>query len=129
MVAVIIGRELAVTVLRSLAYNRGLVIAASPLGKIKMAAQVVAILLLILGREQLQQFAVLGEVALWVVVVTALASGWDYYRDFIRSAGSKTADFSAARANRRRGALADLPSDRHEVVGRDRISRVDHPHR
>jgi CDP-diacylglycerol---glycerol-3-phosphate 3-phosphatidyltransferase len=51
MVAVIIGREFAVTGLRSLAYTRGVVIAASPLGKIKMIAQVVAILLLILGRE------------------------------------------------------------------------------
>src|SRR5687768_13081237 len=55
MVAVILGRELAVTVLRSLAHARGTVIAASPLGKFKMVSQVVAILLLILGREQLQQ--------------------------------------------------------------------------
>ena len=44
MVAVIIGREFAVTVLRSLAHARGVVIPASPLGKIKMVAQVVAIL-------------------------------------------------------------------------------------
>src|SRR6202043_4162098 len=47
MVAVIIGREFAVTALRSLAYARGVAIAASPLGKIKMVAQVVAILALI----------------------------------------------------------------------------------
>ena len=36
MVAVIIGREIAVTWLRSLAYARGVAIPASPLGKIKM---------------------------------------------------------------------------------------------
>src|ERR687892_1615523 len=71
MVAVILGRELAVTVLRSIAHARGTVIAASPLGKFKMVSQVVAILLLILGREQLQGFFVLGQVALWVVVVAA----------------------------------------------------------
>src|SRR4029077_686016 len=50
MVAVIIGREFAITGLRSLAYARGVVIAASPLGKIKMVAEVVAILALILSR-------------------------------------------------------------------------------
>src|SRR6266571_3106196 len=48
MVAVILGREFAVTVLRSIAHARGMVIPASPLGKIKMASEVVAILLLIL---------------------------------------------------------------------------------
>src|SRR5262245_19083407 len=44
MVAVIIGREFAVTVLRSLTYARGIAIPASPLGKVKMLAHVVAIL-------------------------------------------------------------------------------------
>ena len=43
IVAVIIGREFAVTGLRSLAYSRGVVIAASPLGKIKMVAEVVTV--------------------------------------------------------------------------------------
>ena len=49
MVAIIIGRELAVTALRNRAYSRGVPMPASPLGKIKMVAQVVAILALILG--------------------------------------------------------------------------------
>src|ERR1044072_7362495 len=49
MVAVIIGRESAVTALRSLAYTKGITIPACRLGKIKMASQVTAILLLILG--------------------------------------------------------------------------------
>jgi CDP-diacylglycerol--glycerol-3-phosphate 3-phosphatidyltransferase len=82
MVAVILGREFAVTVLRSIAYARGVVIAASPLGKFKMVSQVVAILLLILGRDHLQQFFILGRVALWVAVLTAVASAIDYYRRF-----------------------------------------------
>lgn len=98
MVAVILGRELGVTVLRSFAYSRGITIPASPLGKVKMMSQVVAILLLILGREYLQGFAVLGSVALWVVVVAALVSAADYYRRFvqIRSRHDVT-DFEAAR--------------------------------
>ena len=98
MVAIILGRELGVTVLRSLAYSRGVTISASPLGKIKMLSQVIAILLLILGREYLQQFFILGQIALWVVVVTALVSAGDYYRRFalVRSHLQVT-DFEAAR--------------------------------
>src|SRR5512144_1012542 len=49
MVALIIGREFAITALRSLAYTRGFTIPASPLGKAKMASQVTAILLLLLA--------------------------------------------------------------------------------
>jgi CDP-diacylglycerol--glycerol-3-phosphate 3-phosphatidyltransferase len=82
MVAVILGREFAVTVLRSIAYSRGVTIPASPLGKFKMASQVVAILLLILGRDHLRGFFVLGRIALWVVVVAAVVSALDYYRRF-----------------------------------------------
>src|SRR6185503_17957206 len=74
IVAVIIGREFAVTGLRSFAYARGISIPASPLGKIKMVAQVIAILLLILGAEYMQELFVLGKIGLWVVVVVAVAS-------------------------------------------------------
>jgi CDP-diacylglycerol--glycerol-3-phosphate 3-phosphatidyltransferase len=97
MVAVILGRELAVTVLRSIAYARGVVIAASPLGKVKMVSQVVAILLLILGRDHLQQFFVLGRIALWLAVITAVGSGVDYYRRFNHVlTGSRKAEGDAA---------------------------------
>ena len=99
MVAVILGREFAVTVLRGIAHARGVVIAASPLGKFKMVSEVVAILLLILGQDHLQQFFVVGTVALWVAFVTAVASGIDYYRRFNHvltrqpsEAGTHTAD-------------------------------------
>ena len=83
MVTVILGREFAVTVLRSVAYSRGVVIPASPLGKIKMLSQVVAILLLILGNDHLQMFFVLGPIALWFALITAVVSGVDYYRRFL----------------------------------------------
>ena len=83
MVAIIIGREFAVTGLRSFAYGREVVIPASPLGKLKMVSQVIAILALILGEEEhFQPLALLGRLALWVVVATALVSGYDYYRRF-----------------------------------------------
>jgi CDP-diacylglycerol--glycerol-3-phosphate 3-phosphatidyltransferase len=82
MVVVLLGREFAVTVLRAVAYAKGVVIAASPLGKFKMLSQVIAILLLILGYDHLQQFFVLGTYALWIAVITAVASAIDYYRRF-----------------------------------------------
>ena len=85
MVAVILGREFAVTVLRSIAHGKGMVIAASPLGKLKMLAEVVAILALILGQDHLQQFYVIGTIALWVAMLTATISGIDYYRRFAQS--------------------------------------------
>ena len=84
MVVIIIGREFAVSGLRSIAAQQGVTIAASPLGKGKMVSQVVAISLLILGYE-LGQFRVVGTVALWAVVLFALASGVDYFVKFSRA--------------------------------------------
>jgi len=82
IVAVVLGREFAITVLRSLAHSRGVSIPASPLGKFKMASQVVAILLLILASEDLPFLLTLGRIALWVAAITAVASAVDYYRRF-----------------------------------------------
>src|SRR5262245_4933357 len=84
MVAVIIGREFAVTALRSLTYARGVAIPASPLGKMKMIAQVVAILALILSSagEAAELLWWIGQAALWFVVIAALASAADYFRRF-----------------------------------------------
>jgi len=100
MAVVIIGREFAVTGLRSLAYARGVVIPASPLGKIKMVAQVVAILALILGRGQLPRLYAIGLVALWVVVVTAIVSAADYFRRFNAVLPPRVAEFPVPRDQR-----------------------------
>ena len=103
MVAVIIGREIAVTGLRNLAYSRGLAMPASGLGKLKMASQVTAILLLILGWERMPALIVLGHVALWVVLVTAMWSAVDYYQGFQRAMLArepKVADFETAKSAR-----------------------------
>jgi CDP-diacylglycerol---glycerol-3-phosphate 3-phosphatidyltransferase len=86
MVAVILGREFAITVLRSIAHGKGMVIPASPMGKIKMAAEVTAILALILGQvEGLHRLHIIGTIALWVAMATAIISGVDYYRRFART--------------------------------------------
>jgi CDP-diacylglycerol--glycerol-3-phosphate 3-phosphatidyltransferase len=83
MVVIIIGREFAVSGLRSIAAQQGVTIAASPLGKGKMVSQVVAISLLILGSE-MGQFRIIGTIALWLVMVLALTSGVDYFAKFAR---------------------------------------------
>jgi CDP-diacylglycerol--glycerol-3-phosphate 3-phosphatidyltransferase len=87
MVAVIIGRELAVTGLRGVAQTRGLTMPASGLGKLKMASQVVAVLLLVLapevGGEAGRVAIVLGHGALWVVLALALWSAVEYYKTFM----------------------------------------------
>ena len=80
---VILGRELAVSILRGIALGKGVVIAASPLGKVKMIAEVVAVLALILAQVTSVLY-VIGTVALWVAMVTATVSGVDYYRKFAR---------------------------------------------
>jgi CDP-diacylglycerol--glycerol-3-phosphate 3-phosphatidyltransferase len=84
MVVIIIGREFAVSGLRSIAAQQGVTIAASPLGKTKMISQVVAIALLIVSYE-LGEFRFTSEIALWVVVLFSLVSGVDYFLKFARS--------------------------------------------
>ena len=104
IVWIIIGRDFAVTGLRSLAYARGIVIAASRLGKVKMVVEVVAILGLILGRveaqSQLYVLYLIGQTALWIAVVTALASAADYFRRFNLILSPRIADITFARERR-----------------------------
>jgi CDP-diacylglycerol--glycerol-3-phosphate 3-phosphatidyltransferase len=84
IVAVILGREFIVTLLRSVAHARGQSLPASPIGKVKMVAQVVAILGLILGSRHGEEFLFIGTAALWVAMAAALVSAVDYYRHFNR---------------------------------------------
>ena len=87
MVVVIVGREFAITGMRSIAAARGVVIAASPWGKLKTGTQVVAITLLILTNslERWGRFGFLGVAVLWLVLVTALVSAIDYFVRFART--------------------------------------------
>jgi CDP-diacylglycerol---glycerol-3-phosphate 3-phosphatidyltransferase len=100
MVALIIGREFAITALRSLAYTRGVTIPASRLGKIKMATQVTAILLLLMGRGPIPALAPAGTVALWIVMIAAVASAVDYYRRFQILTNARVTDVNIARQRR-----------------------------
>lgn len=123
-VVIIIGREFAVTGLRSIAAAEGIVIDASRMGKFKMLSQVVAVALLIVssfsGRPPVGNFGqpfpaiefwsvpelrdavshllagalsgqdwqvllyTMGRAMLWVVVLSAMISMYDYFRAFYR---------------------------------------------
>ena len=84
MIVIIIGREFAVSGLRSIAAQQGVTIAASPLGKGKTVSQVIAIAVLVLGYE-LGRFMFIGKIALWAVMLFALVSGVDYFMKFWRA--------------------------------------------
>jgi CDP-diacylglycerol---glycerol-3-phosphate 3-phosphatidyltransferase len=125
-VVIIIGREFAVSGLRSIAAADGVVIAASRMGKFKMMVQVVTVALLIVssvsGKPPVSNFPrpfpaiqfwtvpelraaihhllgqgttsatdwqvllyTLGRAMLWVVVLSAILSMYDYFRAFYRA--------------------------------------------
>lgn len=96
MVVIIVGREFAISGLRSIASSEGFTIDASELGKIKMVMQVVAITIIIL-RNQFTWLAPFSVVALWLVVIFALVSAIDYFRKFWK----KVDDRVKARQRRR----------------------------
>ena len=102
MVAVLLGRDFAVTGLRSLAYSRGVAVPASQLGKIKMVAQVIAILALILAHGRMREFHLdrIGQAALWIAVIVSLPSAADYFRRFTRILHPRVAPFPTARDQR-----------------------------
>jgi CDP-diacylglycerol--glycerol-3-phosphate 3-phosphatidyltransferase len=83
MVVLIIGREFAVSGLRSIAAAEGYTIQASDLGKTKMITQVAAISIVLLSIrwQSLNGFAMLW---MWGVVLFGIASAIQYFRKFWR---------------------------------------------
>ncbi len=80
-VMVILTREFAVTGLRLVAVQGGKVIAAGWSGKIKTAATMVGLCLMILAPEivNVDICGILDQVVTWVIVVTTLYSGIEYF--------------------------------------------------
>ena len=83
IVILIIGREFAVSGLRSIAAASGYMISASELGKTKMAAQVAAIALVI-GGIRWPELEPLGSIGMWAVMLFGIVSAADYFRKFWR---------------------------------------------
>lgn len=97
MVLIIIGREFAVSALRSLAASENVVIAATVAGKLKTIFQVVAIALLIISSE-LGSFHRLAPFSLWVALIVTIYSGVEYfvrYTPMLFGNGARGADRTA----------------------------------
>ncbi len=76
----ILGREFAVTGLRSVAAAEGIVVAASKLGKFKTVTQMIALVLLILKANVVALCGYnLGMLFLYVALFMTLYSGIDYF--------------------------------------------------
>jgi len=87
VVAIIVGREIAVTGLRSIAVDSGVVIAASPLGKLKTVSQIFALIPLMLHYSFYSvDFHAIGTVLLYISLALTIWSGYDYFMRFFRSA-------------------------------------------
>lgn len=80
---VLIGREFAVTGLRAIASSDGIIIPAETVGKYKVAAQITAVLCLLLDyyltREWLRE---LGSISLWIAMILAVYSAVQYFRSY-----------------------------------------------
>ncbi|MGC8761132.1 MAG: CDP-diacylglycerol--glycerol-3-phosphate 3-phosphatidyltransferase [Bryobacteraceae bacterium] len=112
MAVLIIGREFAVTGLRSIAAAEGFTIQASELGKSKMVAQVAAIALTLAAADwpAVHPYA---TAALWGAMLFGLVSAAEYARDFWRKIDESVKE-------RRRIELLRLERERRRELRRQR---------
>ena len=82
MVVVIVGREFAVTALRSFAAAENLVIPAGLSGKIKTTVQIITISLVIIHSQLEQWFPRLAPFSMWVTLLITAYSGIEYFIRF-----------------------------------------------
>jgi CDP-diacylglycerol--glycerol-3-phosphate 3-phosphatidyltransferase len=83
IVILIVGREFAVTGLRSIAATAGYLIRASELGKTKMFAQVMAVSMVLVGMHW-PVLAPAAMVLIWCVAAVSIVSALAYFRKFWR---------------------------------------------
>jgi CDP-diacylglycerol---glycerol-3-phosphate 3-phosphatidyltransferase len=83
MAILVIGREFAISGLRSIAAAEQYVIRANDLGKLKLVSQVVAISLLLLS-VQYTELRELAMATMWLVMLFTLISAVVYFRKFWR---------------------------------------------
>ena len=114
MAVLIIGREFAVSGLRSIAAAEGYIVRASDLGKTKMFSQVVAIAVM-LPSVRHPSLRPIGLWLMWGVVFFSLASAVSYFAKFWHKVDESV-------KNRRRRELLTLERKRQRVARRQRRS-------
>ena len=79
MAIVILGREFAITGLRTVAASSGVVIAAGWTGKIKTVLQMIAVVLILLRNWPFSYLGIpMDQIVLWAAVVMTIVSGAEY---------------------------------------------------
>jgi CDP-diacylglycerol--glycerol-3-phosphate 3-phosphatidyltransferase len=87
LVFLIVGREIVITGLRSIAVAHGLIINASRMGKNKMISQTVALVFLLPAVPKMQAtLNLIGTSFLWISLVLSYISATDYMLNFYREA-------------------------------------------
>ena len=114
MAILIIGREFAVSGLRSIAAAEGYTIKASDLGKTKMFSQVVAISCMLLAVRH-KVLLLPAKVLMWVVIFFAILSAISYFRKFWHKVDERI-------KMRRRNELLQLERKRQRALMRQRGS-------
>jgi len=109
MVVIIIGREITVLGLRNIAAAEGFTIPASALGKTKMVLQVMAVCAVIWGAQQ-DTMRTLGKILVWLVVLSALASAFQYFQKFWSQVDGRVQQRRRLRLLERRAKAQDAPT-------------------
>jgi CDP-diacylglycerol--glycerol-3-phosphate 3-phosphatidyltransferase len=87
MVFLIVGREIGMTGLRSIAAGHGLIINPSRMGKNKMVSQTLALVFLLPAIPSIQAtLSLIGVSFLWISLVLGYISALDYFLSFYREA-------------------------------------------
>lgn len=84
MVVIIVGREFAVSGMRSIAASFGHVMPANWFGKTKMVVQIFTILVLIIADTYKEHWLLFGRFLLWVTMVVSLISAVSYLITFMK---------------------------------------------
>ncbi len=125
LVVLLVGREFAVSGLRSIAAAEGYTIKASELGKTKTVWQVLAISLLMLSRHH-AWFVEWAQISLYIVVLFSLWSAVSYFDKFWRKV-----DISTKQRRRQELLIAErarrriLLAERREALRNRRRARAD----
>jgi CDP-diacylglycerol--glycerol-3-phosphate 3-phosphatidyltransferase len=128
LVVLLVGREFAVSGLRSIAAAEGFTISASELGKTKTAAQVLAISLLMISIRH-REVMVWANIALGIVVFFSVWSAISYFARFWRKIDisvkqRRRRELLVAERQRRRALLADR---RAATRARKQAAKADRP--